>query len=330
MTVLIITRSDDNESVEFVEEAIRRRGGSSFRFDTDLFPTEVRMAAHYGADGAERLTLASPAGELDLREVTAIWHRRVSVAGRLPREMDPQLRFASAGESRAAAMGVLASLGVFRLDAEERIRRAEHKPLQLRLAREAGLEVPRTLVTNDPAAVRDFARTCAGGMVTKMLSSFAVYDARGGEQVVFTNRVGAEDLADLDGLRLCPMTFQESVPKRLELRATVVGGRVFAASIDSGAAARAADDWRREGAALAAEWRDYRLPPGVEGGLLRLADAFGLNYGAADFILTPDGRHVFLEINPAGEFFWLEQRPGLPISDALADVLLGLAPRRED
>lgn len=112
------------------------------------------------------------------------------------------------------------------------------------------------------------------------------------------------------------------------MRATVVGTRAFTAAIDSGAKARADDDWQREGAALVEEWEHHQLPPDTESKLLRLADEFGLNYGAADFILTPDGRHVFLEINPAGEFFWLEQRPGLPISAALADVLLGLAPRR--
>jgi D-alanine-D-alanine ligase-like ATP-grasp enzyme len=66
----------------------------------------------------------------------------------------------------------------------------------------------------------------------------------------------------------------------------------------------------------------------VEEKLLRLMDYFNLNYGAADFIVTPEGRHVFLEVNPAGEFFWLEHRPGLPISAAIADVLLGLAKRR--
>ena len=49
---------------------------------------------------------------------------------------------------------------------------------------------------------------------------------------------------------------------------------------------------------------------------------------ALDFIVTPEGRHVFLEVNPSGEFLWLMQRPGLPIADALADVLVGRAPRR--
>jgi glutathione synthase/RimK-type ligase-like ATP-grasp enzyme len=267
--------------------------------------------------------------EFDLNEVGAIWHRRLSVAARLPRELDAQLRAASVGESRSALLGVLAALTAFRVDPEAAIRRAEQKPLQLRVARELGLEVPRTLVTNDPAAVRDFYAACDGRLMTKMLSSFAVYDREGRESVVFTNPVGPEDLEDLTGLSLCPMTFQERVEKRLELRATVVGRRVFTASIDSQASERAAHDWRRDGVALVGEWRPYTLPPEAEGLLLALMDYFGLNYGAADFILTPDGRHVFLELNPSGEFFWLEHGPGLNISGALADVLLGLAPRRE-
>jgi glutathione synthase/RimK-type ligase-like ATP-grasp enzyme len=124
------------------------------------------------------------------------------------------------------------------------------------------------------------------------------------------------------------MTFQEKVPKALELRATVVGGRVFTASIDSQAHAEARTDWRRQGLELERAWQPYQLPPEVEVALLRLMDRFGLNYGASDFIVQPDGAHVFLEVNPGGEFFWLDRAPGLGISGALADLLLGLAPRR--
>ena len=160
MTVLIITRSDDNESVGFVEGAVRERGGRSFRFDTDRFPTDVRLVAAYGPGGAERLTLASGEGALDLRAVTAIWHRRVSVGAQLPREMDGQLRFASVGESRAAVMGALASLNVFRMDEEQRIRRAENKLLQLALAQEVGSKC-RASSYQRPEAVRGFAAECA-------------------------------------------------------------------------------------------------------------------------------------------------------------------------
>jgi MvdD family ATP-grasp ribosomal peptide maturase len=327
MTVLIITKSDDNESIEFVSEAIKRKGGRPFRFDTDRFPTELRLIADYGQT-AERLRLISEAGELDLREVTAIWHRRLRIGGGIPPSLDPQLRNASIGESIATVKGMLASLKAFRMDPEPIIRRAENKQVQLQVAREIGLETPRTLITNDADAVRSFARSCEGDIVTKMLSSFAVYED-GRERVVFTNPVTMEDLDDLSGLNLCPMTFQERIPKALELRVTVVGNRVFAAAIDSQVSRAAQYDWRKDGVALLEAWRRYELPADVEKGLLRLMDHFMLNYGAVDFILTPEGRYVFLEINPVGEFFWLESCPGLPISAAIAGVLLGQAFRRE-
>ena len=326
MNVLIITHSADNESVSLVTRAIEQRGGSAFRFDTDKFPTGARLIAEYG-ETTERLSLADGGATLDLGDVSAVWHRRVNIGGQLPREMEQQFRSASLGESRATVMGMLASLDAFRMDAEHLIRRAENKQLQIQIARELGLETPRTLITNDPEAVRAFAETCGRGMITKMLSSFAINED-GAEKVVFTNPVTAEDLNYLDGLRLCPMTFQEQVSKRLELRTTIVGERVMTAAIDSQISERAANDWRRDGVRLLDSWQPYELPRDVEEKLLRLMDHFELNYGAADFIVTPEGRHVFLEVNPVGEFFWLERCPGLPISDAIADVLLGRAKRR--
>jgi MvdD family ATP-grasp ribosomal peptide maturase len=310
-----------------VTRAVERRGGRAIRFDTDRYPTEVRLSAYHGRDGDERLTLANHEGEFDLREVTAVWHRRLNFGAQIPTTLDGQLRRASLGETRAAAQGTLASLKAFRVDAVQHIRHAENKQLQLQAARELGLETPRTLTTNDPSAVRAFAESCEGGMVTKMLSSFAVYEG-GREMVVFTNQVRPEDLADLSGLRLCPMTFQEMIPKALELRVTVVGDRVMAASIDSQSSERAAHDWRRDGLRMIQDWRPYELPHEVEEKILRLMDYFVLNYGAIDIIVTPDGRHVFLEVNPAGEFFWLELYAGLPVSDALADILLGRSVRR--
>ena len=196
--------------------------------------------------------------------------------------------------------GMLAALGVFQLDAIEHVRRAEHKPLQLKLAQALGLDVPRTLMTNDPDEVRAFAASCPSGVVTKMTSSFAVYVEQG----------------------------QEQVAKAVELRVRVVGDQVMAAAIDSQARPGARNDWRREGVALIEAWQPYTLPEPVRLRVLRLMDALGLNYGAFDFIVTPEGRHVFLEVNPVGEFMWLLRYPGLPIAEALADVLAGHGMRR--
>jgi MvdD family ATP-grasp ribosomal peptide maturase len=322
MTVLIITHSEDNESIPMVINAIEERGVKAFRFDTDGFPTEVRLDLCYSG-GKEQLTLASERGELNLNEVSAVWYRRIRIGARIPATMDAQLRDASIQESRATVQGAIASIKAFHLDPVPNIRRAENKQLQLQVARELGLDTPRTLITNNPEAVRKFARECEGDLIVKMLSSFAIYEG-GKEKVVFTNRLKPEDLDSLEGLRYCPMTFQEKVPKALELRVTVVGKQVFAAAIDSQKNQQAQDDWRRQGLVMIKDWEPYTLPEDVAGKLLALTQYFGLHYGAIDVILTPEGRHVFLEINPVGEFFWLECcPPHFPISSALAGVLLG-------
>ena len=113
------------------------------------------------------------------------------------------------------------------------------------------------------------------------------------------------------------------MPKALELRTTIVGHRVFTAAVDSQSLSGSTYDWRKEGRALVKNWQSYDLPEDIERKLLKLMAYFGLNYGAIDIIVTPDGRHVFLEVNPVGEFFWLEiYPPHYQISQAIAEVLL--------
>lgn len=321
MNVLIITYSQDNESISLVTKAIEQKGGSVFRFDTDRFPTEITLDVYY-TQNSEQLILASESQTLELTEVSAVWYRRFAPGGLIPTTIEPQIRQASIGESRATILGMIASLRAFHLDSRINVEQAKHKQLQLQVARELNLEIPRTLTSNNPEKVRSFAQECSGKIITKMLSSFAVYDAQGQEQVVFTNPVTAEDLEHLAGLRFCPMTFQEDIPKALELRTTIVGQQIFTASIDSQRLSRARSDWRRQGLALLKQWQPYQLPQVIETKLLKLMKYFGLNYGAIDLILTPDERYVFLEVNPVGEFFWLELYAGLPISQAIADLLL--------
>src|SRR5262249_52075924 len=128
---------------------------------------------------------------------------------------------------------------------------------------------------------------------------------------------------DLEGLRLSPMTFQENIPKALELRTILIGKSEFTASIDSQEYEKTRVDWRRDAVSRLDAWKPYALPGEIRTKLTKLLDVFGLQYGAFDLVLTPDNRYVFLEVNPSGEFFWLERFAHLPISAAIADVLLG-------
>ena len=66
----------------------------------------------------------------------------------------------------------------------------------------------------------------------------------------------------------------------------------------------------------------------MERRLLALLNHAGLNFATADVILTPDGRYVFLEINTTSYFDFVEASTGMPISAAVANLLMGLAPPR--
>jgi glutathione synthase/RimK-type ligase-like ATP-grasp enzyme len=64
------------------------------------------------------------------------------------------------------------------------------------------------------------------------------------------------------------------------------------------------------------------LPEAVRGQLFALMDSLGLVYGAIDLRLKPDGTYVFLEVNPAGQFLFIEAVTGQPIARTLAETLV--------
>ncbi len=273
--------------------------------------------------------MASQQGDLDLNDLTGVWYRRVRIGENLPLDMNMQMRQVSLHECRAVFFGLIRSLDTFVLDRYDNVQNANHKQFQLQIARNVGLEIPRTLITNNPDAVKKFYSSCEKKMITKMMTSFSIGTGKD-EKVVYTTPIDDEAMSDLDGLSLCPMTFQEQVPKKVELRVTIVGNKVFSAAVDSQSTDKTKDDWRRSGISLIDSWKDYPLPPEIEKKLLAFMDRLELNYGAIDIIVTPDDKYVFLEINSVGEFFWLElYNPHFPVSSAIADVLLGNSFRRK-
>jgi len=307
-----------------VSSALRERGAEPIRLDTDLYPEHVQVSTSVDGDRWRKLMKVGDR-VFDLDEVEALWYRRFFAGGALPDGLGDTLH-ACISESRRTLYGVIAALGCFELDPLAAVRTCDHKELQLRRAVEFGLSIPATIFTNDPYEAEIFFDEQDGQIIAKMQSSFAV-NRDGEEQVVFTTPVSVDDLDDLDGLRFAPMIFQAHVKKAFELRSTVVGKQVFTARIDSQASDETSVDWRRDGVGLIDSWVPYQLPEDVQASLLRLTESFGLNYAAADFMVTPEGGHVFLEINAGGEWFWIQRNPGLPIAEALADTLLGRVER---
>lgn len=322
--VLIITHTADNEAVDAVIRHIADLGGRSVRFDVDHYPAALSLTTSY-RQGRWELWL----GNEPLHDITAVWYRRSYHIGQgLEPLLDKEFLGSALGEVRRTLFGMLEGLPCFQLERYSVYRRLDSKEEQLRMAVNCGLTVPDTCITNSPQRLQQFLEKTNGPVIAKMQSSFAIY-REGEEHVVFTNEITAEHLQQLNQLQYCPMMFQKKLPKALELRVTIVGRELFSFAIDSQQLPGAATDWRKEGAALVNDWAPYPLPDNIARALMALMDAYGLNYGAIDLILTPEGKYYFLEVNAAGEFFWLDRLCNNAISRHLAAILLNAAERRE-
>ncbi len=132
-----------------------------------------------------------------------------------------------------------------------------------------------------------------------------------------TLRVGADELRQLDAVRFAPVIFQEYIPLALDLRVTVIDGEIFTTGFRSTPEYEV--DYR--GGIGSAEVAPYALPDEVGQKLLEMMRRMELRFGAADFRLTPEGEHVFFEINPAGEYLFCVDRTGQPIPEAIAATL---------
>ncbi|MEH1884358.1 MvdC family ATP-grasp ribosomal peptide maturase [Nostoc sp.] len=318
--VLLITHSGDFFTIDRVAEALSKKGAKPFRLDTDKFPLEVQLTARFDKSKSYH-SLEYGNHSIGTEQVQAVWMRRIWEP-KLSEELAPKFREACIRESQATLDGFWDSLKDARwVDDLERINTAHNKLRQLRVASEVGFTIPQTLVTNKAESAREFFQQVNGKMVSKLLTALSRSMEANSSFFLYTSTVKEEDLQDAESLRYCPMVFQEQIPKQSELRVVYVNGHVFVGALEASVYAADKVDWRKPGVEVGA-WQHHQLPDEVVRRLQAFMGKFGLLFGALDFIVTPSGEYVFLEVNPIGEWGMLEKDLDLPISSAIADALI--------
>lgn len=309
--ILTISFPEDDHAIAVGRE-LRTLGAEWRLFDLASFPLEASLALAYGRDGARSLLLRLPGSTgLRLDHVAAVWWRR---PGRFL--LDPILgeahRHFAHLECLHAMQGLWQALRARWVNPPAQEQAASRKTWQLAAAQEVGFPVPRTLVTNDPARARAF--------LAERGRRPTVYKAFGATESAwrFTRLVGREERHLLDTVRHAPVIFQEYVLAERDVRATVVGGRIFAAAIDARRTSYPLD-YRADLARAQVE--PCQLPPKVERLVRRLVRRLGLVYAAIDLRRRRGGEHVFLEVNPSGQWLGFEARTGQPITRAVARLL---------
>jgi hypothetical protein len=242
-------------------------------------------------------------------DICAVWHRRPGVVMVNPAITDERDRSFTQNEWTQAIDGFF-SLDSLRSVSPPAKQRAASKPRQLSVASQVGLRVPQTLITSDPDEAIAFIAGRRGAVVHKAMTAPP-------HQFIDTRAWDSAASRRVADLAFCPTILQERVFGPADVRVTIVGDQIFSACILT-SHGRAEVDSRLD---TDAPCTPYELPDSVGSALLRLMYELGLVFGTVDFKVADNGEHVFLEVNPQGQFLYIEILTGLPISDALAGLL---------
>jgi len=306
--IAVISTANDLH-YQSVAAELRRMGEESFLVEIPKLGNQARFTM---ATGGERYQKWSIPGHdtLDLEQVRCVWYRRFFppvLTPTLSSKADTEWALREWRDATTAAFSASPARFVSAPWAQEL---AGMKAYQLRVAQSLGLRVPDTLMTNDADAARAFIQRHAGCVVHKVVKTPR-------DRWVATKKWHPSDEAELKWLYLAPTFFQEQIVAPYELRITIVGRQIFAAAFAVGC------DVTDARSLLDVPYEEHRLPQETEALLLRFMDALGLQYGTIDMKLCGNGEYVFLEINPQGQFLYVEIKTGMPITLAMAELLAG-------
>lgn len=319
--VLCLTHSTDVYTIDIVQHSLEEKGVRSVRLNTDQFGTHYHIAYTAGPEQTG-YRLITDEGEIPADSITAVWYRKIWELS-VPPELEQSWHQVYRREYRNGLHIFLNALQdipwINNLEASKAA--GNDKLWQLHMAAQAGLDIPRTVMTNDAIVVQRFYDSCNGEVIMKLHSPLSV-SMQGNTPFFPTTRLPACDPEALKALKYCPMIFQENIPKAYELRVIYIDGVLFAGQIPTDG--EPALDWRTvAGGPL--PWRPYILPEHISRSVTALMQKMKLHFGAIDIIRHVNGQYVFLEVNPQGEWGMLQKYLDYPIGETIAEKLIAFS-----
>ena len=313
--ILLVTNKRDI-TTDFIVLELERRALPFVRLNSEDLP---QATVRFRPDTGWELILEDQM--VALSDVVAGYYRRPGTPEVPENTGDAATRDYIASEWSAVLRSLWNALEGRWLNSPFAILRAEDKPRQLSAALALGFSIPDTLVSNDFVAASDF--VAQGGAIGKPLRHALVERGPSGE-VLFTSRLELLTLEDRAAVAVAPVIYQREIAKDCDLRVTVIGEQWFATAIHSQGNRETEVDWRR-GSRVDLAHQTVPLPEDIAQRCLMLTRALDLRYAAIDLIRDTAGAYWFLEINPNGQWAWIERRTGAPLSAAIVDALIGLA-----
>jgi glutathione synthase/RimK-type ligase-like ATP-grasp enzyme len=299
--LLILSNSKDVTS-DYLAGLLQQHDVPFLRLDTDRVLSQAIVGYVAGQP-----TLRFASAEYAPAQISHLWYRRPERLRHPDLDDSPESKFVLE-EWAEALEGFLAHIDErLWVNHPSRNVRASHKLEQLSRAKSVGLAIPNTLVTQDADHLREFHAMHRGRVIVKpMATGYIERLDEGRDSLIYTNRVQLSDLESLDTLHGCPTLFQELVDKRCDVRITVLDDdfhSVELAARDSDGTQRC--DIRRNNMDDVA-YRPIRLPIEIREHLKNLLRQYELRFAAIDMAVTTKGEWVFFEVNPNGQWAWLD------------------------
>ena len=300
--MLVILTNSEDATANYLCGRLRRENLPFARLDTDVLTDSLEI------EYSEFRTIMHLAkGSLAPEDVSNIWLRR-------PREISTSVgddvaeRIHTRAEWAEALEGFLSQIPIQKwMNHPTYNVMASHKIEQLTRAAGVGLRTPATIVTQSSETFKAFWKKYCGKAVVKPLASGFLERATPEQDTnIFTNQVELENMSFIERIKHCPTLFQELIDKREDVRVTVIDGDIHAVSmIAKEPNGSQLLDIRRDNM-RDVQYSPVEPPQSVQKALLALVNSYNLRFAAIDFGIDRLGEWVFFEINPNGQWAWLD------------------------
>lgn len=313
--VLIITNKSDLTS-DFIVKRLRERKIFFYRFNTE----EISKSCFLTFDFQRNLFILTDTilcHQFNLKEFTSVYFRRPELPNINTNDLSSgEIQFLK-NEFYYTLEGLYKILkDLYWVSPIYAIREAENKIYQLELAKAIGFSIPDSIVTNIYNDSLEFCNRNDASCIVKPIKSGLIAD-KDVPKVVFTNQL--KEKPRKEQIEFSPNLFQAHIKKLYDVRVTMVGEKAFAVLIDSQSNVDTLVDWRRGECPL--KHTKIELPDKVLKQCISLLKTLNLRFGAIDFILDKNSNFIFLEINPNGQWAWIEKQTEYQISNEIVNLL---------
>lgn len=310
--ILVLTNSDDATS-DYLCNKLLDSGASFLRFDTDK---DIKDTSRYEFSESQHYIkwngqLAKP------EDISAIVYRRpkpITLSNMYDEYYSHHLEL----EWSEVLEGFLSHIPVERWINHPSLNyMASHKIEQLSRAKQHGLATPKSIVTNQQHLAHKFVNDLEGSVIVKPLSSgYIERDNSEDDTLIYTNDFSLSNLKLLEKIDKCPVLFQEKIEKLVDVRVTVIDKEVIAIGMKSLTNTRKQILDIRRNNMKNVIYSKILIPKDIKKSIRSLMKCYKLRFGALDFAITPDEKWIFFEINPNGQWAWLDQIADAKISDS--------------